>query len=356
MKKILLFIFMAAAVISAAFYFGYISRPAPKLLEQAKQLPPAEKISASKPQIISYLTASQASFSSLKKNLSVLNVVIGEWLNFYDAGGVKLISPESQKIQIAYLHSAQPANQNLQIVALLKNYSGGSWRGNEAAELLKDAGVRKQLEQQILDYLQANALNGVSIDFENMPSSAQKDFELFLSELHTELEKKNMQLSVNLPADGAGINYPQIANSADQLILMFYDQHNPATEAGAISALPWFKELLQKRSREIASNKLVVALGNYAYDWPAGSSATGLTVAAAEALARRQQSPLQFDEVAQNNFYKYTDQGKREHTVWILDAASVAAEIRAAMPLNPYAFALYRLGSEDQQAWAQFPR
>jgi hypothetical protein len=48
---------------------------------------------------------------------------------------------------------------------------------------------------------------------------------------------------------------------------MAYDEHWNDGSPGPIASLPWFASVLRQRQRDIPAEKMIVAIGNYAYDW-----------------------------------------------------------------------------------------
>ncbi|TSC64968.1 MAG: poly-beta-1,6-N-acetyl-D-glucosamine synthase PgaC, partial [Candidatus Doudnabacteria bacterium Gr01-1014_77] len=205
----------------------------------------------------------------------------------------------------------------------------------------------------VLEYVKKNNFDGVSLDFEQVPKESQKDYVSFLSGLVKQVHAVNKQVSVHVPADDLSWDYSGIAKAVDQVIVMIYDEHFSITEAGPIASLSWTDNALKKRTQEIPANKLIVGMGNYAYDWQ-GAKASSITYSSAKALADKYGKRLITDSVSQNNYFEYTDSLGKNHIVWVLDEYSVAMQKRAASKYEPLGYALYRLGSEDPMVWETF--
>ncbi len=291
-----------------------------------------------------------ASLYSLKDNLSRLDVVAGEWMHLEDSSG-SLIEDDPAKEQevVSYIRSNRP---EAKIWGLINNYSNNDWQGDLLVKVLSDPVSRQTLIKKISEHALAHSLNGVAIDFENLPPESQATFVLFLGELRQELIKWNLKLAVIVPASNDNFDYPKINEVADYVIVMAYDQHWSTSEVGPISGLSWYEEILGKRTADISSEKMIVALGSYAYDWAEGTrQADGKTFEEAMLIARESEADIVFDDKSLNPYFKYLDDNNKQHQVWLLDAATIFNELASLKDLSVAGVALWRLGSEDPSIW-----
>jgi spore germination protein YaaH len=91
-----------------------------------------------------------------------------------------------------------------------------------------------------------------------------------LNELSDLLHNNNLIISVNLPASDDNFKYADISKVVDYTILMAYDEHWASSSAGPIASIDWYNNILETRSKDVPSEKMIIALGNYAYDWTDG--------------------------------------------------------------------------------------
>jgi spore germination protein YaaH len=75
---------------------------------------------------------------------------------------------------------------------------------------------------------------------------------------------------VNLPASDDNFRYADISKNIDYAILMAYDEHWTTSIPGPIASIDWYNKILDTRSKDIPNEKMIIALGNYAYDWKDG--------------------------------------------------------------------------------------
>jgi len=112
------------------------------------------------------------------------------------------------------------------------------------------------------------------------------------------------------------------------------------------------------------SEKVVLGLGNYGYDWQitldkqgneiADRPATPLSFGAALNLAREDEIPIEMDPTERNPYFYYSDQDNKEHVVYMLDAVTAYNEIMALKGYRPRGVAVWRLGAEDPSIWSFF--
>ena len=310
----------------------------------------AEETKVTNPLYISYvINTGQASFESLKAHAGLFNLVIGDWLHLNGQGLVVEDNPQRQKEILQFI---RVTNKQAKVFAMLNNYARG-WQIDETKAMLESKEARAKTITFVSEYLKENNLDGISLDFEQIPQGTQKDYVLFLTELVKEIRPLNKEVSVHVPADDASWDYSGIATAVDSVIVMIYDEHLSTTEAGPIASLSWTESVLKKRSKDIPANKLIIGMGNYAYDWVDGSKGSSITFARADSIAREYGKRLLTDEVSQNNFFEYTENGQK-HIVWVLDQYSVAMQKKVASKYAPLGYALFRLGSEDPQVWQIF--
>ncbi|MEF8734164.1 MAG: glycosyl hydrolase family 18 protein [Candidatus Accumulibacter meliphilus] len=184
---------------------------------------------------------------------------------------------ENDALRTAYVSDHIRARRpDLSLVPLVNNWNGHEWEGAKLGRMLADPAARKRTIEQILVLVEAHRYAGISIDFENIAAKAQADFQRFMAELYAVMHPRKLLVSVNVPAADAAFDYRRLVRNADYLILMAYDEHWADGSPGPIASLPWFARVLRARQRDIAAEKMIVAIGNYAYDWgprPAGRGA-----------------------------------------------------------------------------------
>jgi cellulose synthase/poly-beta-1,6-N-acetylglucosamine synthase-like glycosyltransferase/peptidoglycan/xylan/chitin deacetylase (PgdA/CDA1 family)/spore germination protein YaaH len=293
-----------------------------------------------------------SSMSSLKQNLDSLDLVIAEWLHLAtEDGSLRENDPNRQTLVTDYIRVHRP---DLPIMPLVNNWNGREWESAKLGRMLASPAARARVIEQLVAYLERHRFAGVSIDFEEIAAKAQPDFQRFMAELYAVLHPKNLLVSVNVPASNPTFDYRRLANNADYLILMAYDEHWATGPPGPIASLPWFAKVLRARQRDVPADKTIVAIGNYAYDWQKGHPAEERTFEEAVLIAKESEGDIRLDPASLNPTFDYADDNDHVHHVWMLDAVTAFNQMVVAQPMRPRGFAMWRLGSEDPALWQVF--
>lgn len=118
-------------------------------------------------------------------------------------------------------------------------------------------------------------------------------------------------------------------------------------------------ENLRQIREVVPSQKIVVGIGSYAYDWAEPGKSDTKTAPHAEEFsvqeallhAYESETEIDFDAASLNPHYSYEDEQNRTHQVWMLDAVTAYNELRASERLGVQGTALWRLGSADTSIW-----
>jgi cellulose synthase/poly-beta-1,6-N-acetylglucosamine synthase-like glycosyltransferase/peptidoglycan/xylan/chitin deacetylase (PgdA/CDA1 family)/spore germination protein YaaH len=248
------------------------------------------------------------------------------------------------------------ANVKIPMMGMLNNYDGVSWHITEMVEMLASSAARQNLSRDLVAYAQLSHEAGLVVDFEEVPDASQKHYREFISELASGLHDAGLKLMVALPARDDAYDYEFFGKTADAIVLMNFDQHWLTSPPGPIASQDWFVENLRQVLEEVPAQKIVVTIGNYAYDWAVATkkekgSSESLTIQEALLHAYESEAQIDFDGASLNPHYSYSDDQNRVHQVWMLDAVTAYNELRASERLGVQGTAVWRLGSADTSLW-----
>jgi spore germination protein YaaH len=162
---------------------------------------------------------------------------------------------------------------------------------------------------------------------------------------------RELWVTAGLAADPALIH--DLAGATDAVVLMAYDQCWGSGTPGPIAGLDWLQASLDARLNAADPAHLIVALGAYGYDWPAGGAATVLSAADAAALAKAKGQAVIRTAPDGDPHFAYTTPDGTAHSVWWLDAQAFRAQRAAAEARHVRGIAIWRLGLEDPEVWAK---
>lgn len=315
----------------------------------AQRLWRGDKAHANTPLAIAfYAPWDDASAASLARHVDELDWLIPGWVSITGADHRMTLFPDPKGKAIIASATHRP-----HVLPMIQNAIEGTWDGAGMAALLSDHAARARTLDQIDAFLIANKADGVFFDFEDLPPSAQKDYRAFLAEVRAKLAPRHGIVALAVPADDADWDLAAYAQIADKLFLMAYDEHYQGGDAGPIASQRWFEGVVARAERHVPPDRLVVAIGSYAYDWRKGGNTDALSVEEAWLAAHDAGIMPQFDPATGNSHFPYSaDDG--DHEVWLADAASAHNQIKALGQMGVHSIALWRLGSEDPSLWALF--
>lgn len=243
------------------------------------------------------------------------------------------------------------------VVPVLQNAANAKWDGAGATAIMASSVRRAALVSQIDAALDKSGDGGVMVDFENLPKPGIAALRGFIADLHARLAPKHRVVAVTMPIDDADWSARRFAEVADKVVLMAYDEHWQGGTPGPIASNGWFAGHLADQLKGVAANKVIVALGNYGYDWYRGH-ADVQTVEEAWLSAHDSGTTPTWDKASGNTGFGYLDDKDRNaataperHQVWMLDAASSWNQMQMLARLGVGSVALWRLGSEDPGFW-----
>jgi len=314
------------------------------------------------------------SLASLKKHYKDIDLLIPEQLHAvtadgsltvvdYEHGQQRLQAAPAQAINLLkedklhqWMRTIKATGVELPLMGLVNNYDGTTWRIKEMAEMLASPAARQNLTHDLTEFAVQSGESGIVVDFEEVPDNKQDDFQQLIASLAASLHAKNLKLMVALPARDDAYDYEFFGKLVDAVVLMNYDEHWLTSPPGPIASQDWYVENLRQVLEVVPAQKIIVAVGSYAYDW---SEAKGKVSEAAQSIttqeaflhASESESQIEFDPNSLNPHYSYYDEHDHVHQVWILDAVTAYNELRASERMNVQGTVLWRLGSADSSLW-----
>jgi peptidoglycan-N-acetylglucosamine deacetylase len=313
------------------------------------------------------------SIASLKKHYREIDLLIPEQLHAVSADGALTIvdyehgqnrvkaSPAEAVALLKqdelhqWMKSLNPPVE-LPMMALLNNYDGVHWRIDEMVRLLANAASRQKLVTDAVEFAVQSREAGIVVDFEEVPDTSQAHYRELASELGQALHSVGLKLMLALPARDDAYDYGFFAKQADAIVLMNYDEHWQTSPPGPIASQDWYVENLRQIKDVVPPEKVIVAVGSYAYDWAEDTQKThepaqSLTIQEALLHAFESETQVEFDSASLNPHYSYDDEHNHVHQVWMLDAVTAYNELRASERMGVRGTALWRLGSADTSLW-----
>src|SRR5689334_11334155 len=238
------------------------------------------------------------------------------------------------------------------ILPVIQNFENGQVDSAGIKGLLGDPRQRRHFLDQLEPFLLANHAAGAVFDFEQLDRVDQGNYLQLLREARQRFTPHGWLITVAVPVDQQW-DLRRFSALSDKLFVMAYDEHSNDGPAGPIASQQWWASAVASAVRGIPRGKVIVTLGNYAYDWHEG---TGDPESIEEAWVDAGDSETRptFDRASGNSTFAYDDENGHRHAVWMLDAASAFNQLTVLDRAGLSEVALWKLGSEDPGLWSIF--
>jgi peptidoglycan-N-acetylglucosamine deacetylase len=289
-----------------------------------------------------YVDWDKNSHTSFKKNSDSITTLVPGWMQLTPGLTLKT-STDKSIITEAKAH-------NIKILPLVNNFSQNKWDGEALHRLFITPGAEDLFIKKMLEYVRTNDFDGINIDFEDIHPKDKDDFTQFIDKVHKAFHPHGLMVTLDVPPNNNSFNYTSLATNVDRMIVMLYDQHHSMSKPGPVASSDWVKENLNRL--QIPSEKLIVSLGSFGYDWEENSHQPADTVAFGDImdLGIGTNLQIQWNKQIGNPYVRYKRNGKN-HVVWFLDAASFYNQMKLAIDHDSRGIAVWRLGSEDPSIW-----
>lgn len=214
---------------------------------------------------------------------------------------------------------------------------------------------RKALAEQVYDIALSRGYQGMNLDFERIKAADRENYTLFVEELANKLHKADLSLTLSVPAKEhdqfswtKGYDYAALGKAADKLIIMAYDQHYSGSDSGPVAGLRWVERVVKYATSQVDNKKLILGIGLYGYDWPAGQKGRTLDLAQVKQITGGQENWSQNDYVP---YIVYTAQDGVRHEVWFENQQSIRGKLELVKKYNLAGIALWRLGIVPAEVW-----
>jgi spore germination protein len=224
--------------------------------------------------------------------------------------------------------------------------------------LLADPQRRTRHRSEIVALAKRLGVDGVDVDYENLPARERDAFTEFARELTADLRAAGLAASFTVQpksgdsaSRGAGAaDWEALCGFADRLQVMLYNEHNASTEPGPIASLDWMTGVVDHALRSCPAAKLVPVLKVSGMDWgPAGAEWRSFTEVASLLTDRRPRRHRERYNRVPWFVYKGRD---GRHVVYYEDARSLAAKAERLRSRGLATLVLWSLGSGDPEAIA----
>lgn len=234
---------------------------------------------------------------------------------------------------------------NVEPLLVLTNIKpSGTFDSDWAHKLLINNDMQKKLLDNVLNLIKTKGYKGINIDFEYVYPSDRELYNLFLVKVVNLMHQNNLIVTTALAPKTSdnqvgllyeAIDYAFHGKIIDRVILMTYEWGYKYGPPMAVAPLNQVEKVLKYAVSVIPSQKILMGIPNYGYDWTVpyekGQTAKTISNTDALALAKKTNSVILFDELAQTPYFKYNN---NTHEVWFEDARSIKYKLDLVKKYN----------------------
>ncbi|HYF12859.1 MAG TPA: glycosyl hydrolase family 18 protein [Candidatus Paceibacterota bacterium] len=291
-----------------------------------------------------------------KENVEKFDIISLFWYRLEEDGTINPYSgAEIDSSLIEYAHA-----NNVKVLALISNLpEDGDWDPERVDAVIDSPDSRARHIAEIVALVEEHNFDGVNIDYEFLLNRQKNEFSAFIEDLSRELHLRNKIVAVAIHAHEPGStkrgqDVRAIAQHADILAVMAFDEHWQSAAPGPIASIEWVRGVLEYiLSRGVDPKRVFLCIPLFGYDWTQGiERADGLEYTDVVRVANREKEALvQYDEGLEQPHFIYTDARGNKHDVWFENARSFEAKLELAKELDIAGLAFWRLGGEDDRIY-----
>ncbi len=246
-------------------------------------------------------------------------------------------------------------NLGMEVWGLVSNFHSGT--DVDLTKLLTFTSKRRVLVQGLVGTAVSYGLDGLNIDFENVPASVGPDYVQFIRELAVACHKAGLVLSVDhyVPTEyTAHYNRHEQSKYADYIIIMGYDEHYVGSAAGSVASIPWMEKGITDTLKYVPANKVINAIPFYTRVWKTKNGETtseAVTMEVAKDFLKRNSLTAAHDAETGQNYAEATFNGVL-YQVWMEDTDSVTVRLNVMKNAGIAGVASWRLGQETPDVWS----
>lgn len=261
----------------------------------------------------------------------------------------------------------------------LPTVSSGWENGGSILRILTDSKLRANHIDAIIKVARSPNVDGIDLDYENLPPEARAPYTSFVTVLAGMLHLEGKILSVTVPPKISNddpclicryADYAALGAVADRFRVMGYEYHGKAGAPGPVAPIWWLRQVMSYTVTQVPRERVILGVHLYGYDW-GGKETPALWWSDVQALKDRYTGEINYAEtdtrgLVGESVMTYSIPKPRlcgihlddcpraageSHTVWFVDARYVAATWDMVKEFQLGGIVMWRPGGEDPAIW-----
>lgn len=282
------------------------------------------------------------------ESMTGVNTISPTWFSVASKDGTVSSLADSDYVTTAH-------EKGLEVWGLVDNFN----QEVDIVEALTNTTAREKLTSQLMEAALEYDLDGLNIDFENLPEETGDAYIQFLRELSVQCRKNGLVLSTDntVPrAFSAYYNRDQQAEVVDYFIIMGYDEHYTGSEPGSVASLSFEREGIESTIAEgVPADKIISAVPFYTRLWKTDTN--GDVTSEAIGMDRADQTledngvTTNWSEETSQDYAEYHDSDGALYQIWLENEKSLEEKAKLVQEYNLAGIAAWKLGFERAAIW-----
>lgn len=309
-----------------------------------------------------YFGNTQSFIKQVETTQGNLNVTSPSYFDLNPNGSLKLTMDQAF---VKEMHK-----RNIKVVPFLSNH----WDRELGRTALNN---REQLAQEIADVIITYDLDGINVDIENVTDADRENYTDFVRLLREKLPEEK-EVSVAVAANPGGwtkgwhgsYDYKALAEHADYLMIMAYDEHYEGGSEGPVASYNWVEKSIQYTLKQgVPPDKIVLGLPFFGRYWIEGESygGKGISNSRVEELVKKYNGTVTYDEAAKSPEAIFTISADDPVTtisgkplkpgtyhIWFENNESLERKMDLVHKYDLKGTGSWSLGQEDPSLWNNF--
>jgi spore germination protein YaaH len=323
---------------------------------------------AGQPKALFYMTTDVNSVKSFINHADKIDTIVPAWYSV-DGNGLVGGGPNSEVLKTAVEHHVPV----MPIVALANQA--------DLHKLFTTAAAKTAFINSLVGECKRYSYNGFQIDFENVNWTDRDLLSSLVADTASALHKEHLLLTIatvpNAPGSPGESSYSHwlyanwrgaydlktLAQSADLICLMTYDQNTRWTAPGPVAGYPWTVTNLEYALQSVPKEKLSMGIPLYGYHWFAGDpgkdekpnpTAEYIGQQDVEEYLASYHPHVEWDAADRVAwFYFYRDDNRE--WVFYTDKRGFQERLNLVRDRGLQGFCSWVLGTEDPEIWSLLP-
>lgn len=291
-------------------------------------------------------TTANGNVDDLLAGTKGINTISPTWFALSDNNGN--ISSLADASYVNRMHE-----RGIEVWAMVDNFTN---KEVSTVEVISYTSKRSNFINNLMNQVQTYGLDGINLDFEQIPQEVADDYIQLIRELSIACRNHGIVFSIdNYVPTGYTEHYNRQEQGivADYVIIMGYDEHwLGSDEPGSVASIDFVENGIADTVSVVPKEKVINALPFYTILWGIGEEVTSsaMGMKRAEELLTEKGISSEWDDTTCQNYVTYTEDGV-EYQMWLEDERSIETKLNIMKNYDIGGVSGWRLGFEKEAIW-----